>query len=289
MRVSSLSDARVIRLVTTYFVPVWLSRDAYQQQAPPREEWTELQRIDQEQARRGLAGGAVCVFLLDPDGSVAAAQLVQKACNPDNLVPFLQECIDGSHLRQRDTAAVNRTRAGPRALQPISGPDRLVLHTWTRYQDMQPNRGTSQDWVEYTAAEWARLLPPPGLASGRSWRVPRAVADRLCERCYPPSPSWSVKECKVVDAQLDATAVPISLREVRVRLEGKLTLVHPAEGKETDRRVKADVLGYLRYDPTQKKITSFVLASREAESVWYWQGRPQPQKMEIAMALEAAE
>jgi hypothetical protein len=289
MRVSSLSDARVIRLISTYFVPVWLSRDAYQEVAPPQEEWAELLRIDHDCVKRGLAGGAVCVFLLDPDGTVAAAQLVQQACKPEKLAPFLEKFSHQSALGPRAAAAVKETSAGMRTARPPALRSHLVLHTWTRYQETEPNRGTSQDWVEYTVGEWATFLPPGKAIPGTSWRVPRAVADKLFERCYPPSPNWSVQQCKMVDAQLIATAVSLAPKEVCVRLEGKLALVHPAEGKDTDRRVKATVLGYLRYDPKHQVVISFVLASEAAESVWYWQGRPQPQKMLIAVARESGD
>jgi hypothetical protein len=34
MRVSSLSDEKVINLLTKYFIPVWVSRDHYQLAAP---------------------------------------------------------------------------------------------------------------------------------------------------------------------------------------------------------------------------------------------------------------
>ena len=165
----------------------------------------------------------------------------------------------------------------------------LVLHTWARYEANDPNRGTSQDWVVWTAGEWSKLLPGKDAAVGTSTRVPREIADKLCARCYPPGPYWSVRDSKVINSRFTATLVGTSTKEIHIKLEGALELIHPAEGKETDRHVKARLLGYLRYNLASKTVTSFVLTSDEAESVWSWQGRPQVSKMLFAVEKEASE
>jgi hypothetical protein len=287
MRVSSLSDAHVIALIARYFVPVWQSRDAYQLARPSDEERAELLRIDRERDKRGLRGGTVCVFLLSADGSVAATQPVQQACHAENLVPFLEQFVQKEKLQPRNDAAVQRTRIASRAARPPTLPGTLVLHTWTRFDDGTPNLGTSQDWVAWTAAEWRQLLPA-GAAAGSSVQVPRAVADQLFARCYPPGPYWNVNNGKMVDSQLRATVLGGSSREVRIKLEGRLALIHPFEDKETDRHVKANVLGFVRYDPERQAITSFVLASEEAESVSSWEGRPTARKMRFGVTSESA-
>ncbi len=64
MRASSLSDERVIELVSRYFVPAWLSRDNYQLGARSDAERAEIRRIDLDKRKRGLNGGTVCVYLL---------------------------------------------------------------------------------------------------------------------------------------------------------------------------------------------------------------------------------
>jgi hypothetical protein len=286
MRVSSLSNRRVQELIATYFVPIWHSRDAYQLTEPSRNEQAELERIDRDRDRRGLPGGTVCVFLLGPDGAVAASLPVQQAYQPEKLVPFLEKFIHEHGLRPREREAVEATRAGPRAARPNSPTGGLVLHTWTRYEARDPNRGTSQDWVTWNAAAMAKLLPAAETALSASWSVPHEVAEPLFARCYPPGPYWSVRDSKVTNARLTATLVGRSAEENRIRLDGDLELIHPHEGKETDRHVKARLLGYLRYEPKSNAITSFVLVSEEAESVWYWQGRPQVNRILFAATME---
>src|SRR5437667_1870526 len=119
MRVSSLSDDRVIDLVSRYFVPALLSRDHYQADGPSRAEKEEVLRIDRDRLKRGLKGGNVCVYILAPDGSVLATQPVQLAYRPDNLVPFLKEIVDGRRLRARDPGAVKASAApSPSPVRP---------------------------------------------------------------------------------------------------------------------------------------------------------------------------
>lgn len=286
MRVSSLSDDRVIRLVTEYFVPVWHSRDNYQMGELPREERREIERIDRDKKVHGLEGGNVCVYLLRPDGAVVASLPVQRASNPEHLVPFLEKFIADEGLTPRKAEFVKATAAAPRGARPEIPEGGLLLHTWVRHDDKGPNRGTSQDWVTWTAADWKSLVPDPGARTGASWEVPREVAYKLFERCYPPGPHWKAEECKVAAGELKAAVVAVSKDEVRVRLEGKLEVLFPYTGKENDPRTKARVVGYLRYDPARQAITSLTLTSEEAESVWYWQGKPQRNKVLTAVELE---
>jgi hypothetical protein len=286
MRVSSLSEDRVIRMVTKYFVPVWHSRDNYQMGELPREERDEIERIDRNKKVHGLEGGNVCVYLLRPDGAVVASLPVQRASNPDNLVPFLEKFIADEKLTPRKTNAVKASSAAPRVTRPTPPEGGLLLHTWVRHDDKGPNRGTSQDWVTWTAADWKSLVPAADVRAGATWEVPREAAYKLFARCYPPGPHWKAQESKVAAGELKATAVTVSKEEVRVKLEGKLEVLYPYSGKENDPRTKARVLSYLRYDPARHAITSFVLTSEEAESVWYWQEKPQTNKVLIAVELE---
>jgi hypothetical protein len=162
----------------------------------------------------------------------------------------------------------------------------LRLHTWVRHEDKGPNRGTSQDWVEWTADDCKPVAPAADVRVGSSWEIPREVTYKLFARCYPPGPHWKAQECKVTSGELKATAVAVAKEEMRVKLEGKLEVIYPFEGKETDGHTKARVLGYLRYDPVKQAITSFVLTSEEGDSVWHWQGKPQPSKVAIAVQME---
>src|SRR2546423_988056 len=106
MRVSSLSNDQVQALIQAYFVPVWVSRDHYQLGPADQADHEELLKVDRGKKSQGLAGGAVCVYLLKPDGTVSASLPVQQAAYPEKLLPFLREFVEREKVRPRDPAEV---------------------------------------------------------------------------------------------------------------------------------------------------------------------------------------
>jgi len=126
------------------------------------------------------------------------------------------------------------------------------------------------------------FAPPADARPGDSWKIPDTIAARLFQYCYPPGPVWSVKESKVRSATLKATLTD----ETRIQLEGELELHYPNRGKPTDGRITARLVGFAWIDAKNKKLTSLALVSEQADYVWYWQDKPQPIKMRIAMELE---
>jgi hypothetical protein len=283
--VSSLSDARVIALLTKYFVPAWVSRDDYQRDPRGKDEQAELDRIDAERHRRGLEGGTVCVFVLDPDGSVLATQRVQLAYKPENLIPFLEKLIADKKLTPRDAEAIRASTARPSAIKPKTEGGRLV-HVWTRCDQAGTNRGLSHDRVELTAAEWKAFVPAADVRPGTTWSVPEKVAHKLFQYCYPPGPIWKVQDSKVRSGTLKASVVSVSSGKARVKLEGAMELSFPNTGKPTDGRITARLMGEAQGDVEKQTLTSLALVSEQADYVWYWQDQPQPIKMRIAVELE---
>src|SRR3954470_1958974 len=128
MRVSSLSDERVIALVSRYFVPAWLSRDHYHADQITPAERDEVLRMDRDRAQRGLKGGSVCVYILAPDGAVLATMPVQQAHKPENLVPFLERVVAEQKLSPRSAEAAKATAAPPRPPVRPKTEGGLVLH-----------------------------------------------------------------------------------------------------------------------------------------------------------------
>lgn len=285
MRVSSLSDAGVIALIRKYFVPAWVSRDDYQLDPRGKEAAAELERIDAERHKRGLEGGTVCVFVLDPDGGVRATLPVQQASKPDKLIPFLEKLLADTKATPRDAEAIAATTAQPPEIKPKTEGGRLV-HIWTRCDQPGTNRGLSHDRVELTAAEWKTFLAPGDARPGTSWEIPEAVAHKLYQYCYPPGPHWSVKESKLRSGTLRATLVAISAREVRIQLEGEMELSFPHTGKPADGRVIARFVGVAHQDRKKQTLASLALVSEQAEHVWHWQGKPQSITMRIALEIQ---
>jgi hypothetical protein len=286
MRVSSLSDEKVINLLTKYFIPVWVSRDHYQLDAPSNSEKDELLRIDRDRAKRGLEGGTVSVFILAPDGDVFASMSVQRAYKPENLAPFLQKIVDDRHLEARSPKAVKDTTAQARPAAHPKTDDGMMLHVYVRDEGMKDNRGLSQDWVEWSAAEWQTLAPAADARPGSTLALPREPAGKLFRRLYPPAPRWDARDAELASGKLTATVVSSDDREVRLKLEGEADVIFPSTGHPTDGRIKAKLVGAARYDATKHRFTSFVLTSEQAENVWYWEGKTQLRKLLMAVEME---
>jgi hypothetical protein len=290
MRVSSLSNPRVLDLVSKYFVPVLVSRDDYQREPRAADEKAELQRLDRERARRGLKGGNVCVFLLAANGDVLATQPVQLAYKPENLVPLLQEILTEQKLQPRSQEAIRASIAKPTgaltpkpSLETSSRESGRIVHIWTRL-DTGANRGLSKDRVELTAEQCKAFLPPVGTKPGASWEIPKEIAYKLFQYGYPPAPQWRTTDCQVLKGTLRATLTAMSEEEARMQLEGAMVLKFPV-GKPTEGRITAHFVGIARVDRKKQALVSLALVSEEADYVWYWQGKPQPRKMRIALEL----
>lgn len=286
MRVSSLSNEQIINLLTKYFIPVWVSRDHYQLAEPSNSEKDELLRIDRDREKRHLEGGDVSVFVLAPDGAVSASMSVQRAYKPENLEPFLQKIVLDQHLEARSASAIKETTAAARPPSRPKSEGGVVLHVWVRDENMKDNRGVSQDWVEWTAPEWQSLAPLADAAPGSSLDLTREAVGKLYRRLYPPGPRWNARDAELASGTLTATPVSVKGDEMRLKLQGEADVIFPATGHPTDGRLKAKLVGAARYNTAKGRFTSFVLTSEQAEYVWYWEGKPQPRKLLMAVEIE---
>jgi hypothetical protein len=285
MRVSSLSDERVNKLISKYFVPAWASRDHYQQVDFSKEQ-DELLRIDRSKEKANLKGGVVCVYILASDGSVKATMPVQDASNPDNLVPFLKNFVEKEKLTPRDPDAVKAGTAPPPAAAKPKTEGGIIIGVWTRIDEKGANRGIGSDTVEWAPDEWKALVPKDDARVGDSWKVAEAPVEKLYQYFYPPLPHWRVGESKLTGKSLKATVTAVSDKEVALKLEGDLELIYPYTGKPTDAKATAKLVGTAKIDPKKKTLTAFELTSEDADFIGNWEGKPQPRKMRIAAELE---
>jgi hypothetical protein len=280
MRVSSLSDARIIELISRHFVPVWLSRDRYQQEKIDREEQLLLGRIDLSRRTKKLEGGAVCVYVVAHTGDVLATLTVHKAWKPDLLIAFLKKIIADEKVKPKKAEKVEKKVEAPKA----KGKDARLLAVRTRL-DGGDNRGTSRDLVELTKEEWSAFLPPQGAKAGKSWKVKPAVAEKVLKHAYPPLPNWDAKLAKMSSCELKATVKSLDDGEAVIRLEGKLDLIYPHKGEPTDGRVTARLVGVVRCDVNDGKLTTLELTSDGATYAWRWQDKPLTKATSIAVEL----
>lgn len=283
MRVSSLSNPRVIELISKYFVPAWFSRDFYQIPGDHQDEKKEMLRIDRERAKRRMDGGNVAVYILAPDGKLMASQRVQTACKPENLIPFLEKAIADQKLKPRNEDAVRDTTAKAASLKPKNEGGR-IFHIWTRL-DTGVERGLSNDRVELSAKQCKAFLPPADAKVGATWTIPEEINQKLYKYCYPPGPQWIEVLSEVMKGKMKATLASLSEDEARITLQGEMELKFPV-GKPTEGRITAHFVGAAHVDRKKQTLTSFELVSTKADYVWNWQGKPQPRTMRIALELE---
>jgi hypothetical protein len=285
MRVSSLSDERVIALVSKHFIPAWISRDRYQMDKISREEQLLLGRIDLTRRQKKFEGGSVCVYIAKPDGDVQATMIVHKAWKPDLLIPFLKKMIDDHNPKPRKDEDIK-----PAALaeEPKpKGKDGRLFFVRSRF-DGKENRGTSRDIVELTKTEWSAFVAAKGAKVGDSWKIPKAVAEKLLTHAYPPVAHWNAKWSKIDSCSLTATVKSVKDGVVKVRLEGKLELIYPYKGEKDDARMSAKLVGHVTCDE-DGGLKAVALTSDGATYVSYWQSRSQTRSMSVAIESASAE
>jgi hypothetical protein len=276
MRTSSFSDDRVIRLVSTYFVPVHVSRDCYLQEKPDFATQAELNRIDTERKAKKMEGGAVAIYILQPDGTVLTTIPVQQAYFPDKFLDFLERVVRENKFEPRRPEDVRKTTAEAAPPRRTATTDGLLLTVWTRGEDNKGKGTTTIDFLDLSAEEWRTLTPPDDAKVGATWTVPERIADRLLILCYPPGPHWNTRENKLTARSLNATLTAIEGEENVIRLTGKVEMIQPFTGKPDDTRLTVRLVGYVRQDRSKKTITDINLASDEAIRQSYYQSKPLP-------------
>ena len=97
-----------------------------------------------------------------------------------------------------------------------------------------------------------------------SWTVDRDVAHQLLQHFYPQTEENDLAKNRIDRGELRAAVVLARADLVRVRIEGGLRMKHRFTIRDDDRFVDANVLGYLDYDPTQRRIRSLRLFTPRA-------------------------
>ena len=278
MRVSSLSDGRVIRLISDHFVPVWVSRDNYQLPDAGKDDKAFLAKVDTSRRAKKLESGSVCVYVATHEGEVVATLPVGRACKPELLRPFLAKLLP-------DDRPPARKPVIPPVAEKAKGAKQKTFLVRTRFDDPGVNRGTSRDRVELTAAQMATFVPPKAEV-GTRWKLEAATVEKLLRHAYPPLPYWEAKLARVRKAELTARVVSIDGDKATLRLEGDLELIYPYKDTPTDGKVTATLAAVAEVDVRARELKSFTLASKDSNYVWFWEGKAQPKKIAFVVELE---
>ena len=275
MRAVSLSNPTVISLLNRHFVPVFVSNEDYRGSgsAPP-EERAELQRIHREGHAAKLSVGTVHAYVLAPDGRLLDSLHTVQAAKPELLIGLLEKTV--SALRTPAAAAPVVEPCPPPV--PEAAPGVLRLHLTARYLERRGddyvlvrNAGgnwsalPSEDWILLRREEAAMLLPTTPARIGLSWEIDPKLASRLLTHFYPPTENSDISKNRIDEQVLRATIVSVEGSRARARITGSLTMKHPFYHKDDDKFVTAGIVGFLEFEPRNKRIVSLQIVTDQAD------------------------
>ncbi len=281
MRAGPLSNAKVIALLNSYFVPVYAINEDYRGDGPaPAEERAEYRRIYMEALKAKLSAGTVHVYILSPDGHAVDSRHVAAASRVEELLGLLDRTIKKYDLKEGKPLVKPTAQShAPRA--EAGG---LVLHLTARYLERKGGElvprtnldslGTtrhgswgalpSENWVKLSPAEVQKLLPSGAVRAGSSWEPDRETAARLLTHFYPQTENNDVRKNRIQEQELKATVLSVKGGVVRARLDGRLTMKHSFYHRDDDNVVNATLVGVLEFDPARKQVKALRLTTGEA-------------------------
>ncbi len=256
LRAGPLSDDRVIRLLNSRYVPVYVRSEDRKNR--------EHTRIYQEALQAKLEAGDEWLYFLEP--SAGRVMDTMHVCNSstEQLIERLQKYASA-------VAGEPVAKPAPQSALPAAPAGALVLHLTARYLDKEgsPARGRgsyngfpAEDWVVLGREEWTRLLPPDGSAA--SWEVDPAVAARLLLHFYPLTGNFrEASTNSILEHSLRATVVARHPRLFWVRFEGRLRMKHPFYLKDDANVAEAAVAGFAEIDPRAGRIRALRMVTEK--------------------------
>jgi hypothetical protein len=280
LRASSLSGAKVIDLLNSYFVPVSLrNQDFDEGGAASPEQKAEKARIYRDALTAGMHAGTVCVYLVSPEGTPMAVAPANEdlVYDPDRLADLMLLVV-----RQLKVVKVEPSVAvKPRSPVPRARDGSLVLHVVARYLerkgdayvpcDVKAVLGTkngrnwadlpSQEWVVLSRLEWTSLLPRGEVRVDSTWKPSEAVTADLLRHFYPPTENTDLKKNRVEKLVIQARVESIERGIARARLDGRMRMKHPFYHQDDNNFVEADLVGYVGFKTDTREIKSFCLVT----------------------------
>src|SRR5262245_4489029 len=262
MRAGPLSDDKVIDLLNSYFVPVYIANEEYTRDgsASPAEKATRARMLTEAWKggdRKGtgifMASDAAC-YVMGPDGHVIDALRLPDCLENQKVIAMLQGVVEKLHVKKGPTLVPPSPQAD--VFTPKVTPGSLALHLTARYI---PAGGTwkqlpGEDIIVLEKDEWPKLIPANAKV-GTSWEIDKDVATKLLIDFYPPSSNREPTTNRIDDSPLKATVVSVKDGVARVRLDCNLRMKHRfLPIKDDDKFVEAKVVGYVDCDVAKKQI-----------------------------------
>lgn len=266
MRAGPLSHAKVISLLNSYFVPVFISNEDYDDKgtAPPAEK-TERSRIFQEAAKAHLSVGTVHVYVLTSDGHPFDSLHIATATKTERLVELLERTIQ----RLKVAPGKPLIKPIPQSVAPKSKPGSLILHLTARSLDGRGSWGEFpvENWLLLERAQWTKFLPAGEAEVGSSWDIEPDVAARLLKYFYPATENNDPAKNRIQQQSLKATMVSLTGGRggvARARLQGSLKMKHSFYHRDDDKVVEATFVGFVDFEPGKRRIRSLRMVTDKA-------------------------
>ena len=259
LRALVLSDARVIALLNTRFVPVYYQSE---ERSGDPAELAERRRVYIEAVKTGFGTGSEHLYFLSAEGKVSATTAVCNA-TADSLAALL------ARLGSPEAGAP----AVPPAAQvppPAAPPGGLLLHVTARYLDAQGNVETkrpsyhefpAEEWLALSAADAAAFAPPGAPTAGQTWEID---ARRLYALFFPVTGNWMPESNLIRSHAMTARVISVGRTTAWVRLEGRLSMEHRFFPRKDERPIEAKILGFAEVDVVTRAPRSLRLATEEA-------------------------
>jgi hypothetical protein len=260
MRAGPLSSPRVIDLLNARFVPVFAVNEDYRDGgAAPAEERAEYERIYREALGKGLSAGTVHAYVVDPSGHPTASLHVADAARTDRLVAMLERAVSDGKAPEAGPPLVR-----PRSLSapPKAAPGSVVLHLTARGHESSWDGFPSEDWIVLGRSRREGLLPRGEVKEGTSWDVREDVATAILTHFYPQTENNDVSTHRFGRRALKGKVVAVEDGVARARVEGELEMTHRFyPGREDGNVVRANVVGWLEFEPATGRVRRLLLAT----------------------------
>jgi hypothetical protein len=262
LRAGALSDERVVRRVSDYFVPTHFNNN--DPTRSPRDPSELLWRRILKQ--KDLQGQGV--WVVAPDGTVVGGMSAEADGRPsekegagpgatwhvnplfvDAVVKFLDETLKAYGPVTRRTAKAEPLPYRGAGVKSDGGV-RLVVYNRADGGLVFSVRLTADEW-------WA--LTPPAVAVGTRWKIPEGVVRNFAPVLSPYADTrFRPRPTDAGTADLTAEVEEIVGATVRVRLRGRWTVdwIHDETEHSTG---AATAEGFVVYDAAAKSMRSFLL------------------------------
>lgn len=282
MRAGPLSNAAVVEILNRRFVSVYTSNEDYfgKHAVVSAAERAALEKIHRAAHEAKLSVGTVHAYVLTPEGTPIDSLHVAEAAKVERTREMLEHCLE--RLGAKENSHV--VPGSPQSMPPRVASDALVLHLTARYLRREgnafvplPDAGLGQtrnaswqaypaeNWIVYSRTEATGWIGSDSLQVGSTWPIDRELAKKLLVHFYPPTECNDTSRNRLQEYSLHARVIWNRDDVARARLDGRIELAHRFyPGREDDNAATAQLVGYLDFEPSTRRVLTFRLVTDAA-------------------------